>query len=351
MTKSQRHVDALRLRGIAVEEVSLDPKDKGFSRREVRDAMAVAVPNTFLSSVREFRPREEREEKAWKLAPNHVADLKDIARGVEETNAGIATRYLIDSLSSGGLVEIDGDGYIHHLHEIEKFCDRYGVWAHPTIITWRRRLARARRAIYRMHDAKFHKYVCVLFVVYGYPDPSTREMTKKVQDYLGDMASLARYTNVVEVRRHELARNEAVQTSQRAETIKVARTKDVPECWGDGYVKPLAPTEEEALTDVHRAMAVRQGLNASHGPALVDQMHHRDRYEYAMRVISSSDALRSILAPAGEREDGESKEHFDQRKENVETRRDSLLSQIKFECTKLVEASTKAYHRAWLAAF
>lgn len=313
--------------------------------------MAVAMPGTFLSSVSLFRPREDVDHKTWRLPANHIADLRDVARGVEETNAGVCCRYLVDQLSGAGHSDIDRDGYVNHLDAVEKFCDQYGVWKHPTVVTWRRRIERSRRAIARMHMAHDHKHVGVLHVVYGYPDPLTRCFPKKVLDTLGEMASLAKYTDLVEVRRQEMARQEAMRVSAQVGKIKIAPTKDVP-----GHWKTTNDTINEwddraqSGTDEITRVAVRQNIPPEYGPMLVDLMKHRDLYEHALRIVSSSDALRLQLAPASDRYDDETDEHHKERRETAEARRDVFVSQVKIECDKLVVAASKRYHAAWLAS-
>jgi len=292
--------------------------------------MAVSMPGNFLPTtptVHPFRPREDAEHKTWRLPSNHIADLRDVARGVEETNAGVCCRYLVDQFSGAGHSDIDNDGYVNHLDAVERFCDQYGVWKHPSVITWRRRIERARRAIVKMHLARDHKHVCVLHVVYGYPDPMTLNFPKKVLDVLGELVSLARYTDIVEVKRQEMARQEAA---------KVAASRQVS--------KEFEPDEEVSR------VAIRQNLPAAYGPMLVDLMKHRDLYERSLRIITSADALRLHIAPAPDKQKTETEEHYRERREATEVRRDVFISQVRIECDKLLVAASKAYHSAWLAS-
>lgn len=303
--------------------------------------MAAAISGTtggasYLSSVRPFRRDDGQEQhRVWRLPPNHIADLCDVARGVEETDAGVCCKYLVDSMSGAGS---DFDEVA--LEAAENFCEQNHIWKHGLIISWRDRILRCRRTVQRMRMEGQHKHVNVLFIVYGYPDPLTRDMSKKTLDSLGELASLARYTDAVEVKRQEMARLEAVRTSQRAESNPEEGPE--PESW---LHKVMI---ENAFEDVQRGAAIRQGLRAEYGPGLVDLMRHRERYQHALKILSSSDALRSQLLIPSEREDQENGDHFQERKHNAEVKRDLFLVQVKIESSKMLEAASRAYHAAWL---
>lgn len=303
--------------------------------------MAVAVSGSFMANIHQFKPREVVTHRSTRLPPNHIIDLRDVARGVEETNAGVCCRYLIDQFAGTGHSDIDQDGYVNHLDAVERFCDQYGVWTHPTIITWRTRIDRCRRAIATMHRAGQHKHVGVLHVVYGYPDPMTRDFPKKVLDTFGELASLAKYTDVVEVRRQELARLEAVEMSTRYDAQRYE-----PAAESDGHAVILASAKDAQL----EANSVRHGYRPEFGADLASTIRHRDYYQYALRVISSSDALRSYLSLGHDRDNDEDDEEFRVRKEVAETRRDVHVSQINVEADQLLVAASKAYHVAWLAS-
>lgn len=320
--------------------------DDGGSKREIVKTMAVAVPETFLSSVRQFRPREDAEHKTWRLPRDHIADLRDVARGVEETNAGVCCRYLIDQFSGAGHSDIDEDGYVHHLDAVERFCDTYGVWKHPTVESWRHRIGRCRRAIARMHGMGHHKHVGVLHVVYGYPDPLTKEFPKKSVDSLGEMASLIKYTDLVEVKRQEMARQEAMTMSKRV--ARIEPTKDLPGHWkADGDTIYEWDKRFQNGDEITRT-AIRQNLPVEYGPLLIDLMKHRELYEYSLRCISSSDVVRQQFAPLEERD--ETDDQYRERRANYENRRDVFVSQVKVESDKLLVAASRSYHAAWLAS-
>lgn len=300
--------------------------------------MAVQVSPVYISN---FRAKKAPREK-WRLHREHTADIQDVARGVEESDVGICCRYLVDQLASMGSPDIDEDGYIHSLNSIESFCEKYDIWHEDQIVDhWRKRIRRCRRAINRMQTRGASNAAAVLFIVYGYPDPSVRDLPKKALDSLGEMAGLARYTDRVEVQRKELARLEALRLSACAERDPVPD----PETWID------AALQGEAREAEQRSRAIRQGYRrAEYGPHLVDLMRNRDRYEWALRVTSSGDALRALFAPIPGREVGESQEHFEVRKENAETKRDILISEIKVETTEMLRSASNLYKEAWLAS-
>lgn len=328
--------------------VAYDSDDESRRRRIFTMATAVSSPTgTFLSSVRPFR-REigQQEHSVWRLPPNHVIDLRDVTRGVEETDAGVCCKYLIDTMLGAGHSDIDSDGYMHHLDDVERFCDQNHIWEHEEVASWRDRIKRCRRAFQRMHHQGHHKHVSVLHVVYGYPDPMTRDFPKKVLDNLGELASLARYTDVVEVRRQEMARIEATAVSNRK--VVIEPTKDLPTHW-KGTKDEITEDDDRFQTgDEISRVAMRQNLPVHSVPFLADAIRHREQYERALRVISSSDALRATLAPASEQQSDEPDEHYDQRLVNTESKRDLFLVQLKIESTKMLEIASLVYHRAWL---
>jgi hypothetical protein len=183
-----------------------------------------------------------------------------------------------------------------------------------------------------------------LHVVYGYPDPMTRDFPKKIRDQLGELNSLIRYTDVVEVRRQEMARIEATEVVERM--VKVAPTKDMPVHWkkADDEI-----SEERSLTgDEITRVAIRQNLPVNGAPFLADVMKHREQYDRALRIITSGDALRAQLAPASPQQPDENDEHYDQRKACIDARRDLFVVQAKIEATKMLETASVMYHNAWL---
>lgn len=302
--------------------------------------MAIQVSPVYIADYRRRKDGVGKEPK-WRLPREKIACLQDVARGVEETNVGIACRYLIDHLSNIGSSDIDEDGYINHLSPLENFCDRYDIWGHNEIIeTWRRDIRRCRRAIERMRLAGQGKHASVLFIVYGYPDPSVRDLPKRVLDTLGELSALARYTERVEDHRKELARQEAVRLSQNIQPMELPPTSN----WIENFMRKDASEAEQV------SMAIRHGYRSEAGGVMLDLIRHRDRYEWALRVVSSGDALRSLFAPISNREEGESQDHFMIRKENAETKRDAVTTEIKLQAVEMLKEASLVYKEAWRAS-
>lgn len=313
-----------------------------------RETMAVAIPGAFLANVSQIRPKEEPPFKAWRLPTNHLVDLRDVTRGVEESNVGVCCKYLIDHTLASGNQDIDEDGYIHHLDSIERFCDTYGVWKHPTITTWRKRIARCRRALALMHSVGDHKHVSILYIVYGHLDPLVRAFPQRARDILGELSPLARYTDVVEVRRQEMARIEAAERA--AKKVAPAPTKDIPSHWRGTNDEISEFDERQQSGEEITRVAIRHGVHASMGEAVVDLMKHRDLYEYSLRAISSADVLREQFETPQLREFGETKEQFQERKDVAEMRRDAFLGLVKNDAEKMLTIASKKYHASWLSS-
>ena len=284
--------------------------------------MAIKFSDHEVFTTRE-RHSDDREHRTWRLAHHHIEDLQDVARGVEETNAGVCCKYLIDQRSGIGA---DYDETV--LDAVENFSERYGVgleWrkADPTLLTWFRRIERCRRAFAKMYGAFEHKHVAVLHIVYGYPDPSIRTLPQTFIDSLQELASLAKYTNTVEVYRQEMARQEGMRRSQKYSN------------------------KEQSKEEIH-ADAFRHNMSPDHFAPIIDIIHTRDRIHWADMAISSGDALRSMFATLKERDPIESKEHYQVRKDNADVRRDTLTFQIKSEAKEMHKVASKKYHNAWL---
>lgn len=288
--------------------------------------MAVAFPKVYLAAVRpEHNGRKGGEERPWRLPPNHVQDIRDVALGVEESNAGVCCRYLLDTLAGGGSADVDEDGYVNHLHDVERFVERYGDFGKiPAIVTWRHRLRRSRRTITLLRAEGDHRSADVLLVAYGHPDPSTAHLVPLLPR---EHANLARYTDAVELKRIDLV---------RAETSKLAAR------W-------------EAQGDVVRLAA------------------RRELFERASRVISSGDGLRLGLEaftepnvargfilleavvegpprmrPESAHELEIRREARKERQKAHDSKREAFLLDVKLDAHRMLVAAEKAYHKAWL---
>lgn len=285
--------------------------------------MAATVSSVYLCSVPLQRKREGGLQP-FRLPPTHVQTLRDIARGVEESEVGICCSYLVDA-SSGEGADFDE----HALHDIERFVEGSITWEQTdpfssidiirsaVVKGWRNRMQRARRAVDRLRRNGDHDAASILFVAYGYPDPLGRDLLatdfgEKPQDC--PLASLARYTHVVEEHRLRMARAEAVE-----------RMKANP---------PLVTLYE--LTE------------------------HRRVYERAERCTSSGDALRDlsrVFAEAGPTPTaGENQLQYEtrriewrERQERHKAEREGFLGRMKLEATRMLARAERAWYGAWLA--
>lgn len=299
--------------------------------------MALEVPETFLSVTpgkRAARPTEEA--RLFRLPPNHVLDLRDVARGVEESDVGVCCSYLVDSLSGAG-ADFDETA----LYDIERYvesaltADYLGELFGLRIRNWRERLLRCRRALRRMHERGETESVAVLHVAHGYPDPFVRAFPEL--DKFGPIASLVRYTDAVEEKRQELVSFEARAKARN---------------FGDRYRRS---TEDGGL----RELAENDGYDPDEFANLIDLIERRDKRAFADRAISSGDALRSALAPFGEppivRRENEAVLSFEARKASRKEReaaarekKEAFLVRAKIEATRVLERAEKRYHEAWL---
>lgn len=208
-------------------------------------AVAPLPPNHVRTTT--IAPRKQP--SAAPLPLHHQATLSDIAHGVEETEAGICTKYLIDLSTSSGVHELSP------LHDVERCMDNYGVFALRAVASWHGRIKRARRALQAMSLADLQRHVAVLHIAFGAEDPATREWQRAVRDFYGpQLVSLARYTDATEERRMRLVRAAA------------------------GIAKPARPGLAE-LSNVVQLFA------------------RREREAYHERIITSGDALRAALSP------------------------------------------------------
>lgn len=316
-------------------------------------AMRVETSPSYLSSVRDYRPAAHEPRLSYRLRPCHQADLRDVARGVEETNAGIATKYLRDGLAAFQAGEDDGDVGFVELHDLERFCDRFSVWAHPAIVTWRRRITRCRRAVDALRQAGEHAHAAVLHVVYGHPDPSTRNLPGHLLSYLGELAPLARYAPVVEERRREMARQEAI--------LALSVLGALPDDLDAGEPEEFAVSPQEAAEAVRRGAAVRMGIPAAAAEGTTDLVRHRERYDWALRATSSGDALRAATAPYGapapKKSPEETKASFHVREAAHEERRAAWDARVAAFAVKAREESdgmlglaSRSYQAAWQAS-
>ena len=306
--------------------------------------MALAVPTAYLVSAKTKASTkgggDGDSERLFRLPEHHVADLRAIATGVEESDAGVCCRYLIDQLTSGGSPDVDEDGYEHHLEAAERFCERFGVWRHPLVTSWRNRLRRARLTIRRMHERGASEHVSVLMIAHGHPDPMVRDIPELVA--MKELGSLARYTDIVEERRLELAHAEATRMVANPGFVQ---TFDV---FGDG-------------STWERAIAEHAGWNADEFAELIDLAAMREARATAVSRVTSADALRSALLPFNEppavQERGEAHHAFQarceartERKKRHRQRVDAFVTELRLQTRRMLAAAEATYHATWLAS-
>lgn len=274
---------------------------------------------------------ERREHRTFRLPRRHQEDLRDVAHGVEETNAGVCTKYLLDATAGGH----EPDDV--HLLEVERWCDRFKIFEHPRVASWCTRVRRTRRTLASMHAYGQSHDVAVLYVAYGPTDPLVREDGGIGKDW-GELGSLARYTDAVEVRRVEMAKAEALHVSAAMVEWKPSR----------GGVGLRGLHQVSAYHETVAMMAVKHGMRATSGAAVVDLLRHRERYETAMARTTSAEALRDLQGHLPVQRPGETEGDFKRRQKAARGRRDVVLAQVKVEADQMLAKASGIYHSHWL---
>lgn len=246
----------------------------------------------------------------FRLLPQHIQDLRDVASGSEEGDAGICCSYLIDAASGEG-----ADYDEHALAALERFADRAlevdigDVGWVPVVRQWRARVLRARRALRLLRERGDHQHASVLYVAHGHPDPIVAQLPP-LATLPSELRSLARYTATVEAWRGDMVRMRAREAA---------------------HEPPGAPSDLAR----HRA--------------LMSRFDHQ---------LSSGDALRDALAPFHEplvRDRAEDYTDFatqvDVRKARraaYEERRECFLADVQREALRMLSHAEAAYYAAWL---
>lgn len=273
-------------------------------------AIATRTRNVSAANTNNLEPAS-----SWRLPPMRLQEIRDVAQGVEETNAGICTRYLLDELERAGPPGEDSIA----MFDAERFCDEYAVLGHASVQGWRSRILRCRRALRSLVDdalppsRRDHEAVGVLHVAYGHPDPIVREWPNNALEFLGpELAPLVRYVQATEQVRLDLVRSE----------VMIRRSIHRP---GDGEV-----------IDV------------------VDLGRHRGTDRWLDRVVSSGDAIRHVMGePHVPQRPGEEREAWNRRrqarKDAHAAKRTSFLVQAKYEADMMLTRASVRYHEAWRA--
>lgn len=293
--------------------------------------MAIAFPPVYLScAAANDSGGSAAEPRAWRLSPDRVLDLRDVALGVEESRAGVGCRYLIDHLAGGGGNDVDEDGYVSKLVDLEKFVDRFAEWGkHEAVRDWRTRLARCRRAIAALRTKGDHKSANVLMVAYGPRDPSATDLYTVMGP---ELSALAKYVDAVEAKRLEMAREEARSPANGVWKIasKIDETGRLVWEW---FKLP-----KDAPVDMHDFGA---------------------KLERAKKSITSDDALRAATAafadPVVVRKDDEGVLAFEARKATRKERQaahkerlDAFLREVKSEARAMLLDAERRYWAVWL---
>lgn len=300
-----------------------------------REHMAIAFPPVYLAcAAANDAGGGSSETKQWRLSPDRVLDLRDVALGVEESRAGVGCRYLIDHLAGGGgSPEADEDGYISKLADVEKFIERFGDWGkHEAVRDWRGRIARCRRALAALRKRGDHKSANVLMVAYG-PRDACAAATDVLSGWPRELAALAKYVDAVEVKRLEMAREEA---------------RRPPSTGSFGHWFALRNSDEKRVPK----------LGEVRGP-VIDIVDYQERYARAERAITSGDALRVAIAafpePVVVRRDGEGVLSFEARKASRKERQeahkeklDSFLREVRGEARHMLYDAERRYYERWL---
>lgn len=236
----------------------------------------------------------------FRLPAAHLDDLYDVARGVEETDAGVCCSYLVDSRSGEG-----ADFDEHALNALERYAEQSltfeflsSAFGAPRVANWRARISRCRRTIAALHEKGDHRAVSVLFVAYGYPDPIVRQLPDLLElGYV--LAPLAKYTEAVEERRFELAASEAQWTGKPFPWVLGSTSS------GDGLRYALSAFPEEGVVQ-----AVKESY-----PSFEKRKAERRQRELAWRE-----------------------------------RKEAFLSRLRLETVVMLSEAERSYHDAWLRA-
>ncbi len=269
--------------------------------------MALEVPPTFIAT------HTSRSEGAglFRLPTDHQLDLQDVARGVEESDAGVCCSYLVDTSSGegGDFDEFAPIGPERFAEDAIRFIAIDIAYSVPAVSRWRQKILRCRRALARLRAAGQGHDVSVLHVAYGYPDPIVRQLPDLLAMSV-KLGVLVRYTDAVEEKRAEMVRAEATRR------------------------------------------------NASN---VVDLSQRRTLLRYYDRIVSSSDALRSALAPFSEpcvvRDEGEGMLDYEARREQRRGReeafrqkRAAFMTKAKIQAVQMLARAEERYHQSWLAS-
>ncbi len=282
-----------------------------------------------------------REHQSFRLPRKLIETIEDIAKGVEEGEAGLKSCGIAEADVQNGVSRSNAlsmfrtaatvededecfnligdllvqgfsfeeiakrvqlDGGATHLLSPERWCQLVGLvckapgeWQSSFLHERRLRTRRAMTDMRRSQAGRNH--AAILHIVYGWPDPFLQTLPPDARVAMGhEFGPLARYTDIVETKRMAMVRAEAFA--------------------GSGDVVNLA--------------------------------RHRDRLAWADRCISSGDALRAALRPPRSMTPDETKEQY---QENVaapyQRSREALITQIRIQANRMLTEASKVFVDAW----
>lgn len=259
---------------------------------------------------------EPTEKRKFRLHQSHINDLRDVARGCDEGDAGIRTRYLVDLAASAGLRDV-GDV---HLFDAEKWIDsRYEYVDHLEIVRPREMHARRKRCmraiLSMLRTNEGHAHVGALLVVYGEEAPLRRRLRQGPIDAKIAKEEKKKYAPPHEADRHELGVAKELLDRLGDELYPLARFTDAVEAHRQEMISEAA------------ARGIDRGISD--------------------RRLTSTDAIRHALAPATGRRADEDPDHFRVRVQAREDERAFFLTCVSTDASSLLTAASLAYQAAW----
>lgn len=261
----------------------------------LQSRMALACYRYEMMMASTYARQTRRPSAPFRLLQQHVQDLRDVASGTEEGDAGLCCSYLVDAASGEG-----ADYDEHALTALERFVDR-GIdvdvadvgWV-PVVRQWRARIIRCRRALRRLRERGDHQHASVLYVAHGHADPIVAQLAP-LATLPPELRSLVRYT---------------------------------------------------AATEEWRRAMVSAAARAVASDGAVDLAQHKALLARHERQISSGDAMRNALAPFCEA--ASCAEARKARKVAHDDRQRAFVAAAQREALLMLSSAECAYYAAWL---
>lgn len=265
---------------------------------------AMAKPDT-----KSFRTNPKTSTQGF--ANHHAQTLRDLFQGVEESRAGIRTRYIPDGNQGGS------DDEDVQLNDLERFVEMTGGFARTK---WRKEIDRAHEALTMLRRQDLNTEVGVLAVYYGHGDPSIVRWPSDALTYVTPhLARLVRYTDATERVRQQLidARGGvAVERSTLKDAVVLIADIRTTRRRADAERTVTSGDAIDFILDVHPA----------HRPKPVCVVHPSRIVEHETRVQLWREARR-----------------------DVEIRKRAFFVEAKDESVKLLAQAHAAYLACWYA--